>query len=282
MIATAASSPLPSRVQAYLEAVIQTRAQGGSAIESVILFGSTVTGGFSATVSDVDLILVLPEGATREDRRRLSNEVTSLEILHGWREATGRPGVLEAFFAKVTANDRSFFVCTRGDLLSGQVSRILDLHPAQALFVDRVVLPSFLSSAVTVWGEELLAQIPVLPIRRLDVFKAFFGLFCQVLVSAMLFPVTASATKYAMGALKRSVHSCYFCYHARPAALKDEAGFFQRRLGPSRALEQLLTLRHAYTPSFLFVVRCIPALVQLHLRTALDNRFPRMIRAIKA
>lgn len=265
-------------MQAYVAAIVQPGADGRRAIVSVILFGSTVTGGFSGTVSDVDLILVLPDGASLEDRHRLRNEVTSLEILHGWRETPGRPGVLDAFVAQVTANDRSFFVCTREDLLSGSVARILGLHPAQALFVDRIVLPGILSSAVTVWGEDLLAHILVPPIRRLDICKAFLGLFCQVVVSAVFFPVLTHATKYAMGTLKHSLHSCYFCYHAKPAALQEEVDFFQRRLGPSRALEQLLALRQVYTPSFLFVSRCLPMLVRLHLRTALDNRFPLAVR----
>jgi predicted nucleotidyltransferase len=277
MIARSASPLLPHRVQAYLGAIIRTCAEGGSALVSVILFGSAATGGFSGTVSDVDLILVLPDGASPEDRRRLRDDVTRLEILHGLREAPARPpGALEAFVERVTANARSFFVCTRGDLLSGRVARILDLRPAQALFVDRVVIPSILSSAVTVWGEELLAHIPVSPVRRLDVFKAFFGLSCQVLLSAALFPVLPGATKYAMGALKRSVHNCFFCYHARPAALEEEVDFFQRRLGPTRALGQLLALRRAYRQSFAFVVLCLPTLARLHLRTALDNRFPRI------
>ena len=267
--------PLPPRVQAYIEAIVGTCADGGSPVVSVILFGSVVSGGYSETVSDVDLILVLSDGASLEDRRRVRDSVTSLEILHGWRDAAGGAKMLDAIVTRITANDRSCFVCTRADLLSGSIARILDLAPAQAFFVDRIVMPSILSSAATVWGEELLAQIPMAPIRRLDVFKAFFGLFNQVLTCAMLFPLLAGGTKFAMGALKKSVQSCYFCYNGRSASLKDEVDFFQRRLGSSRALEQLLTLRHTYSPSFLFVARCMPALVRLHLRTALDNSFRR-------
>jgi hypothetical protein len=30
-------------------------------------------------------------------------------------------------------------------------------------------------SAVTIWGEELLPRVPLLPLRRLDVFKACFN-----------------------------------------------------------------------------------------------------------
>lgn len=282
MTGASSSSLLPPRVHAYVGAIVQEWRESGGALVSIILFGSTVTGGFSGTVSDVDLILVLPEGAGPEDKNRLRDAVTNLEILHKWREPSGRPGVLEALFVRITANDRSCFVCTRGDLLSGRVSRILGLHPAQALFVDRIVIPSILYSAVTVWGEELLVDIPVLPIRRIDIFIAFFGIFSQVVTTAVLFPVLASATKYALAALKHSVHSCYFCYHAKTAALKDEVDFFQRRLGPSRALKQLLALRQVYAPSFLFVVRCIPAVMRLHLRTAAENRFPRTVRGSSA
>jgi predicted nucleotidyltransferase len=277
-VATTTTLALPSRVQDYLKGIVAACAASGSGLVSLILFGSAATGGFSGTVSDVDLILVLPDDASREDRLRLRDDVARLEALHGFRAghlpARGR---LEAFVERVTANVRSFFICTRGDLLSGCVARILDIRPSQALFVDRVVIPSIVGSAVTIWGEELVPHIPLPPIRRFDVLKAFHGLFAQVLLSVAVFPVLPNATEYAMGALKRSVHNCFFCYHGRPAALEEEVGFFQRRIGPSRTLAQLRDLRREYTPSFAFVVRCLPTLAWLHLRTALDNRFPREV-----
>ena len=81
--------------------------------------------------------------------------------------------------------------------------------------------------------------------------------------------------KYAMGALKHSLHSCFFCYHQRTTTLEDEVAFFNRRLGTSRTLGELLSLRKQYRPSFAFVIRCLPTLARLHLRTARDNRFAR-------
>jgi len=270
---------LPPRVQAYLEAVIQLGAGARRELVSVILFGSAATGGFAATASDVDLLLVLRDDASREDRRGLLDDVARLEVQYGFREVPPRPrGPLEELVERVIGNVPSFFVCTRSDLLSGDVARILGLRPAQALLVDRAVIPSIVASAVTLWGEELLARIPALPIRRFDVLKAFQGLFGQVALSAALFPVLPEATRYAMGALKRSVHNCFFCYHVRAAPLEEEVEFFERRLGPSRALAQLLALRREYRPSFAFVARCLPTLVRLHLRTLADNRFPLVTR----
>ncbi len=48
------------------------------------------------------------------------------------------------------------FICTRGDLLSGNIGRILRIHPLQAIFVDRIVLANFVASGITVWGEAML------------------------------------------------------------------------------------------------------------------------------
>jgi hypothetical protein len=102
------------------------------------------------------------------------------------------------------------------------------------------------------------------------VFKAFCILSNQVLVSAVLFPLLPEATKYAMAALKASVHSCFFCFESWRNSLEKEVDFFLKRYGPSVALEQLMDLRRVCTRSFVFVLRCLPALARLHLHTAVD------------
>ena len=56
-----ASAALPFRVQAYVETIVHTCADGGRALVSVVLFGSAAIGGWVETVSDVDLILVVPD-----------------------------------------------------------------------------------------------------------------------------------------------------------------------------------------------------------------------------
>ena len=187
---------------------------------------------------------------------------------------TDAPGRLQARIERAVGHGFSCFVCTRGDLISGDVTRVLDLRPLEAPFVDRIVFASIVASAVTVWGENLMPQVPVPSVRRLDVFKALFGFSGQVFLSAVTFPVLPDATKYAMGALKHSLHSCYFCYHGRTVTLDEEVDFFRRRLRTNQTLVELLALRGQYRRSFAFVIRCLPALVRLHLRAARDTRFP--------
>jgi predicted nucleotidyltransferase len=269
-------SAVPFRVQAYVDTIVHACADGGRALVSVVLFGSAAIGGWVETVSDVDLILVVPDTATDEDMDRLRGEVERIEILHRLRShsAHDQPA-LEKFLDRLTAHDRTFFICTRGDLLSGNIGRILRIHPSQAIFVDRIVLANFVASGITVWGEAMLPLVPIAPIRRFDVFKALFGLFPMALLCAAIFPLHPGLTKYAMRVLKSSVHSCFFCYELRRASLEEEISFFERRLGSNRTLNQLLALRREYRNSFPFVVCCILTLVRLHLRTSMDNRFPR-------
>ena len=241
---------------------------------SVILFGSVAKGGFSS-ISDVDLIIVLPDDATTENKRRVRDEVARLETSHGFRPATTHPdGAVQARIERAVGHLFPCCVCTRSDLLSGDVARVLDLRRWEAPFVDRIVFASIVASAVTVWGEDLLPRVPVPPVRRLDVFKALYTISCQVVLAVATFPALPDATKYAMGALKHSLHSCFFCYHQRTGTLEEEVAFFNRLLGASRTLEELLSLRGQYRRSFPFVIRCLPTLARLHVRTARDCRFP--------
>jgi nucleotidyltransferase-like protein len=271
----ASGAQLPAGVRNYIESLLQTCAQDRALFVSVVLFGSAANGGFSGDVSDVDVIIVVSDDASRAERRRLGEVVARLETFHELRAATTHSaGGLQARIERAVGHGLSCFVCTRSDLLSGDVARVLDLRPWEAPFVDRIIFTGIVASAMTVWGEDLLPRVPVPSVRRLDVFKALFGFSCQVLLSAVTFPVLPDATKYAMGALKHSLHSCFFCYHRRTTTLEDEVAFFNRRLGASRTLIELLSLRRRYRRSFAFVIRCLPTLARLHMRTAQDNRFP--------
>ncbi len=264
-------------VQQYLDGVAQLHRDRAISLVSVILFGSAASGAFSES-SDVDLIIVIPDGTSPEDRRVLRGAVTDLEIMHGLRFPQSRPkNPLEKFAEHAGGHAQSVFFCTRSDLISGDVARVFGLRAAEEVFLERTFLASVIVSAKTVWGENLLSLVPLPSLRRLDVFKALFRLTGLVLLSAAAFPVLSDATKYAMGALKHSLHSCYFCYHMKIAPLDDEVAFFNDRLGWDRTLQDLVNQRKKHHRSFAFVLRCVPILFRLHLRTVRDNRFPRAV-----
>ena len=145
----ASGTQLPARVQNYIEALIQTCAQDHIPLVSVVLFGSAAKGGFSTAVSDVDVIIVVSDDASRAKRLRLLEDVVRLETVHEFRPATmHRPGRLRARIERAVGHGLSCFVCTRSDLLSGNVAPVLNLLPWEALFVDRIVYASIVASAV--------------------------------------------------------------------------------------------------------------------------------------
>jgi predicted nucleotidyltransferase len=269
---------LPPRVRGYLDAIAQACTRDGRGLVSIVLFGSAAKGGFARQVSDVDLIVVLQDGASREERARVRDAVSRLEIDHGFKEPAGARNPLQAFAERAGGNDLSCFVCTRSDLLSGDVARVFALKAAESLLIDRIVFANVVASSVTVWGDDLRPLVQPPHVRRLDVFKACFAFTNQVLLSLTAYVLLPDATRYAMGALKHSLHSCYFCYHLKTTALDEEVAFFQQRLGESQTLKRLLDMRGQYRKSFCFVLRCLPAVLRLHLRTALDNSFPLELR----
>jgi len=268
---------MDNRVQLYLDEVAQLHPNGAPSLASIILFGSAATGAFSQT-SDVDLILVIPDETSPEDRRLLRSQVTELEVTHGLRPPNAQPkNPLVSFAEHAGGYVHSCFLCTRADLVSGHVARIFSLRGAETIFVERMFLASVIVSATTVSGEHLLSLVPLPPLRRLDVFKSLFRSTSFTLFCAAAFPLLPDATKYAMSILKHSLHSCFFCYHLKTAVLNDEVAFFNARSGRDRTLQDLLNQRKEYHPSFAFVLRCVPTLFRMHLQTLRDNRFPRVV-----
>ena len=102
---SASGGQLPAGVQTYIEARVQTCAQNRVSLVSVVLFGSAAKGGFSGDISDVDLIIVLSDDASRALRRRLGEEFARLEAVHGLRSATAHsPGGLRALIERAVGH----------------------------------------------------------------------------------------------------------------------------------------------------------------------------------
>jgi predicted nucleotidyltransferase len=149
----ASGARLSARVQTYIEALVHTCTQDRTPLVSVALFGSAAKGGFSGDVSDVDVIIVVSDELSRAKRLRLGEDIARLETLHELRPATTHsPGSVRARIERAVGHGISCFVCTRSDLISGDVARVLDLRPWEAPFVDRIVFASIIASAATVWG----------------------------------------------------------------------------------------------------------------------------------
>jgi predicted nucleotidyltransferase len=268
------------RINTYVAGIAAAYGGDDGGLASIVVFGSAATGGYATGVSDVDLLIVLADEASPAYRECIARVTADLELGLGLAkrrvdQERAMLRTLRGLVDRITANVRTFFICSKADLLSGEPGRILDLPRFQAAFTDRITIPSIVGSGITMWGEELLSQVPIPPIRRRDVAKAWFGLFNQALVAAAVYPLLPEATRYAMEALKRSVHGCYVCYHGRTAPLTDEIAFFEEQYAPDPAFGRLMTLRRSYRKSFRFILHSIRAIARLHALTARDAHFPK-------
>ncbi len=119
------------------------------------------------------------------------------------------------------------------------------------------------------------------PVTRADVAKAMASSAPVLMLAVLGLPFTPSATKYAMAALKKSLHNCYFCYGQPPSTVFGKVRFFSERYPQLSGLNLLLDLREVYRPSARFTWWCIWALPYLHYRAARDNCFPIPVRALR-
>ena len=263
-------------VSTYLNALVATCVTNCCEPVSVVVFGSTVRGGLSSKCSDVDTLVIVPDEISEDRQHALRQEIALLETEHGFRTSVSdRPAMYEDLAEHLSSNSLSAFICSESDLLSGDSARILKLHPIEALLVDRIVIATILDSAVTFWGKDLLVCITTPPIRRIDVFKASISFFSVLLMSATLYAVLPNSTKYAMGALKRSLHSCFYVCNGRSASLEEEVCYFRERLRKTQALDDLMARRSQYYPSLRFVIAAFPQIAHLQLHALREGTLDR-------
>jgi predicted nucleotidyltransferase len=262
----------------YLDAVRQTADTRRRDIVSIWIFGSASIGGFSSPVSDVDLMIVLEDDVTQDVKSDIRCEFEALERKHGLGKfPNGRLEHLSALFDQKIGGFKSLTLCYRRDLLSGNVSAVFEAN-ALAEFVNNTThlfcFASIVNSAHTIWGEDLIARIPIPAITNKQFSKMLITHFLRNTFAFLVYPILPNGTKYSMAILKGFLHNCYFVYKAKGAPIQDEIHFFRTKIGESKVLAQLLSLRETYRPSPGFIIRCFQVLVRLYAVTLKENRFP--------
>jgi len=110
-------------------------------------------------------------------------------------------------------------------------------------------------SAKTVWGEELLSLIHLPPIRRVDVFKALFGLLLDP-VSVVAFPVLYDATS-TDGCAQALATQLLFLLSPEDGSLNEEVEFFNSRRA-KQDTAGLVETAAKVPPVIRFVLCCVP------------------------
>jgi predicted nucleotidyltransferase len=265
-------------VMDYLDEVRQTADRRGQDIISIWMFGSALVGGFSSPVSDVDLMIVLADDVTQDVKSDIRREFEALECKHGLRACPkGRLEHLSAVCDQKIGGFKSLTLCYRRDLLAGNVSAVFEAN-ALAKWVNNTThifcFSSIVNSAQTIWGDDLIARIPIPAITKRHLFKTLLAHLLRNACAFVGIPILPNGTKYSTAILKGFLHDCYFVYKGRGAPLEDEMKFFCTKIGESKVLAQLMSLRETYRPSPGFIIRCFRVLVRLYTVTIRENSFP--------
>ena len=271
------------RARDYVDEVIELAAGRDDGVASVVVFGSVVKGRFTPGTSDVDVIVVLADDALRGRRKELDGRLAALELKHGLRERLrSKAEVVYQMVDRMCGLFLSHFVCYKRDLLAGNSARAFGVNPLAdlTLLSTRIGFAGIVTSAKTVWGEDLLIEVRIPPITRWHLLMNCLAYLSLNALALFTFPVLPNATRYAMMALKGALHGCYFCYNLKSATIELEVDFFTEKLGGPTTLAALLSLRQVYRSDFRFVGRCFSTITRLYTMTAGENRFPIHVRSL--
>jgi predicted nucleotidyltransferase len=271
------SPAYPARTADYIHEVIQLAHARCPAIVNISIFGSVAKGGFSQTVSDVDLIVVLADEAPQQMKRIISDDLAALELKHGLR--THPNSKLERVYTtvdRIASQFKSYFVCYKRDLLSGNTAAVFDVNPLIGSLVlsTHIGFAGIVKSSKVIWGEDFRYQIHIPALTKAHLVKNCAAFLLLNACALMGYPFLPNATRYSMSALKWMLHTCYFCYTLESATIEEEIDFFRTKLGERKPFSELLSLRQEYRSSFAFIRRCFSALSRLYVVTARDNEFP--------
>jgi predicted nucleotidyltransferase len=267
---------VPAKVRDYVDEVLKIAKERSLEIVSIAVFGSVAKGGFSQSVSDVDLIVALADKVPQKAKGLITSDLADLELKHGLREhPKSKTEFVYSQIDRMAGQFKSHFVCYACDLLAGNSSAVFGWHPlAEPFFSTRIGFANIVTSAKTIWGADLLKQAHVPPVRKWHLTNNCLSFLSLNGIAFLTFPILPNATKYSMSVMKWMIHNCHFCYTLKAATLEEGVEFFRAKLEHNKALLELLSLRREYRPSLKFVMECFHAIVHLYVMTVRENRFP--------
>lgn len=271
------SPAYPAQADEYLNDVIQLADERRPAVVSILIFGSFAKGGFLQCVSDVDLIIVLADEVPKQIKRGISGDLAALELKHRLRKQPHSK--LERLYKEVdrmASQFKSYFVCYKGDLLSGNTGAVFGVNPLVEFLIlsTHIGFASIVKSSAVIWGEDFRYQIHIPTVTKAHLVKNCAALLLLNACALLGYPFLPNATAYSMSALKWMLHTCHFCYALESATIEEEIDFFRTKLGEHYLFSELLSLRREPRPSFAFIRGCFSTVVQLYVVTARDNEFP--------
>jgi len=267
---------LPTRVRTFFDELLKILECYEEVLNSIILFGSLVKGGYSE-FSDADVIIVMKDTCPENKIAELNEKIDIIEDKVRCRSKIKSPFSLSESFAYrigsfVEARTGMFvshFICKRCDFLDGNFAKIFNTTPVltRVLAPSGLVLAGVLSHAKTIYGEDLIDKVKRPRYTLGDMLKSLAMNVLLSLGSAFLYIFHSSAAKFAIEATKWSLHSSYFYLSSTSANIEDVARFYIDKKVSKKHLERMLNIRITGNTDLSFVLATMPNVVWIHLAT---------------
>lgn len=230
-------------------------------IISIIHFGST---NFTE-VSDVDLIIVLDK-IENDKIKDIQLKLKLIEIKYKFRYMRkSLIGNLLNSFEEKTGMFCSNFVCNRQDLIEGDFSKIFHTNRilTYILIPTNIVFLNVFSNYKIIYGEEINYLLPQFNISYFQFIKSILMCVLLSVISILLLLVSKDATKYAMEAVKWSLHNTYFYYNRDNMTTEHLISLFIDK--GFKKLIRLQQLRMNYEKDIFFNLISLYLVLKIHL-----------------
>ena len=254
---------LPMNIQLFIEEI------AGKLLKydliSIFIFGSREF----TEVSDVDLIFVV-KGIEKHEMKKIKYELKSVEIKYGLRNL--RDEFIGSFLNHLEEETGMFcsnFICTPQDLIEGNFSKIFNTNKFFTfLSPTNIVLSNVFQNLEILYGEDITNFLPKFRISYFQIIKSVIMCSALSFLSILLLLFSKEATKYAMEAVKWSLHNTYF-YNYRNSMTIDRLISFFIKTGYND-LNKLKKLRLKYRRDVFFNLHSLPLVIKLHINCILN------------
>jgi len=179
----------------------------GQELVSVIVFGSAVTNHFKPKESDVDLILITKNNASKEKIKLLAERILKrISDEHGLNLFYAKSNFIADKlwgFAKNLGVHESVFVCTRKEFLDRKFFFCRSEVLASLMIPKNKVWGRIKKEGKTLLGEDLLRELRVPKPRWMDKLKCFLPSAGALSLGLVMLPFCRKKARYLLRASKK-------------------------------------------------------------------------------
>ncbi|MHA1584176.1 MAG: nucleotidyltransferase domain-containing protein [Promethearchaeota archaeon] len=258
-------------IHSYIQEVVNTIENhlGNGSIQAIILFGSLAYGD-PAKISDIDLLILIRDGFSNRDIRKLEPHLEKLEIIFNLAPTPKR---IDQYLLRAlnftTGMFKSYFICQLSAWKNQKFTKIFRTAPlfSEILAPKHLVIESVKKRAKIIWAKKHVNPLKLqkLKISRFELIKSLAMCSIMAIGSTFLLIIDEKYVKYQLEAFKWAYRaSHYYLFQTIvdfPSISKDlnQIGYH------SKTFHRFLQLRHNPKIDLIFTLHLLLEILKIHI-----------------